>query len=206
MKTKKRTIVIVVACILTAALGIGGFLIYEQVRPSRQSDFPPPRESDLLGFSVRSDVKDQVEIADLVIQGTVTKVLEPEKVEEPGPVPEEYAEIMGGGGTRIITYHHFEIAVEDLIKGNPGSDKISLTVTGGNIDAVPPLTEGTKMVFCLDDREERGGYGIISVHDGFYYIARDNKVYPADPTDVMERVSGMELSALKEEMRGYVKE
>ena len=38
MKTKKRTIVIVVACILTAALGIGGFLIYEQVRPSRQSE------------------------------------------------------------------------------------------------------------------------------------------------------------------------
>ena len=84
MKPKKRTIVIVAACILAAALGIGGFLIYEQVRPSRQSDFPPPRESDLLGFSVRSDVKDQVEIADLVIQGTVTKVLEPEKVEEPG--------------------------------------------------------------------------------------------------------------------------
>ena len=206
MKPKKRTIVIVAACILAAALGIGGFLIYEQVRPSRQSDFPPPKESGLLGFSVRFDVEEQVETADLVIQGTVTKVLEPEEIEEPGPVPEEYAEIMGGGGTRIITYHHFEIAVEDVIKGNPGSDTIQLTVVGSNVDEIPPLTNGRNMIFCLDKYEDPGDYGIISTTDGFYYISKDEKVYPADPTDVMERVSGMELSALKEEMRGYARQ
>ncbi|MCI9274214.1 MAG: hypothetical protein HFE39_09740 [Clostridiales bacterium] len=205
MKTKKRTIVIVVACILTAALGIGGFLIYEQVRPSRQSDFPPPRDSALLGLSIRSDLKEQVESADLVIQGTVTKVLEPIEVDVPAAVPEEYTDIMGGGASKV-TYFGFEITVLDAIKGNPGAETIQLNVNENNIEAIPPLTEGMNMIFCLNKKQHYGDYGIISETDGFFYVAKDDKVYPADPSGYMERISGMDLSALKEEMRGYVKE
>ncbi len=205
MKPKKRTIIITAVCILAVALGISGFLIYEQVRPSRQSDFPPPRESDLIGFSVRSDVRDQVETADLIIQGTVIKVFDPEEEEIPATVPDEYIDVMGGGPSKV-TFHRFEISVEETVKGELDTETVQLIVTHQNIRAIPPLTEGTKMVFCLDEWPERGGYGILSVHDGFYYIARDNKVYPVDPSGYMERISGMELSALKEEMRGYARQ
>lgn len=70
-------------------------------------------------------------------------------------------------------------------------------------EATPELNPGDECIFFLNRYQDRGDDIVTSFQEGYYYIAADNRVYPAQLLDSTRAYSGMGLSEFKKEIRSY---
>lgn len=175
--------------------------------PIQAVGFPPPKEGDgIIGFKIPLDTtQDQVDFSELVIEGTVKEVKAPFQKTVSTLTPDGHVE-EAGGLDWDMTYYTFIIQVDDIMKGSVEGDTIEMCYSSFNAASQPDLKEGQRMIFCLVYNDYWNNYNPISDHSGYYYIARDNRVYPVDPSGPISRTSGMDLQQLKDEMRSYAGE
>lgn len=206
IKNKKAPTLFTVLMIILA-LGIGTLAILNifgehGAKPSSQADYPVLPEPQVMASFILFDLKQMTDYSDLVIQGTVSSIL-PAKTETFLPTDNTVdGEMLRKAGSKgyTITKYPAAITVDTVLKGEVIDKEIILNQFDMTIDAVPVLKEGTKMLFFLNKIND--GYKQTTM-DGYYYVAADDKVYPARLTDELKNTSGMDLNRFIEEVKGY---
>lgn len=201
LKNKKVTL-IVCSCLVAVGILIIGISSLIPRNSSSQSDYPTlPQPGAATTVYYTTNMEEAYSFCDLIIQGTVSEVRPPyTKIISPNGAITDKA---GSSGTEMTVYE-YKLRVDDLLLGQPASDEITL-VRGLYADAEPPLAKGDSMIFLLEYHKDKGTYVAVYPHEGYYYIAADNKVYPAEKNTVTARTSGMDLNAFKQEIRDYAK-
>lgn len=58
-------------------------------------------------------------------------------------------------------------------------------------------------MFFLHKDSSSDGYLIMAPHEGYFYIAADNKIYPSEVTQGLKSTSGMFLDKFKQDVKSY---
>jgi hypothetical protein len=169
---------------------------------SNQSDYPILPDADGFVSFIRADSLEMLNSgSDLVIKGSIADVL-PKEVKKIIPDPNSAeAKIIEKTGQKeiIVESYPIMIEVEDVIKdaGELVQTEITLYISSLIVDACPKFKTGDKFVFFLSKKKTAVGYVPMGPHDGFFYYAFDNKVYPAEVTEGLKNTSGMDYKSFR---------
>ncbi len=204
MVTIKKKRLLGVACIIIG-LGVlitGGVLLYNHfAHTSSQSDYPTlplPKFADTIDLSL----SDQVINSNLIVDATVANVL-PEETRKYNPqagTAEAKIYEKQGINESEYTLRPIEITINETLKGTNNSKTITMYIMPFGLDCSPNFKKGDHMIFMLRKNGD-GGYNSVSLQDSYYYIAADNKVYPALVTDLTKTQSGKNLNDFKNDIK-----
>lgn len=169
-------------------------------KPSSQEDYPTLPVPALLEVAPMS-LEQQVKSADLIVDATVQEVL-PEESRQYRPEeasPEQAIAEKNGSGANEYQVRPIKLHVNERVKGSC-EQEITLYIPPIALDCAPELQPGDRLFFLLHPYVG-GGYTSVSVQAGYYYIAHDNKVYPALPTEELKELSGIQKDELKRKMQ-----
>jgi hypothetical protein len=177
------------------------------VKATKQSDYPALPYLDNQSIYSFSSLEELTQNTDLIIVGTVDNILPSvTNVYIPEKGTPEYEIGMKNGQTKYeVTWIPVKIKINDILKGKTIENEVVLYRYAGNLYAEPQLSPGDKLIFFLEKDDDIKGYSIISPHEGFFYVASDDKVYPAEVTEGLKNMSGMSLGKFKKYVRSYVK-
>lgn len=169
---------------------------------SCQSDYPKLPDSTLL--SVSSSLEDQIKTSALVVDATVKEVL-----------PDETRTYTPESGTGVaILYSENDMSgseytvkpvilqINDTLKGKSADKEIKMYLTPAELSCSPDFKSGDRLMFMLTKYQE--GFTSTTIQDAYYYIAADEKVYPAELTDKLKEYSGMGLQKFKQKIKSLV--
>lgn len=177
------------------------------IKASKQSDYPIlPDSGSLVTFIYFNSLEMLTQYSDLVIEGTVGSALPFETTTYFPPNGTAESAILNKTGQSgyQITKYAIKITINDTMKGKANKNEIVLYRSSITIDAEPQLTQGEKLMFFLHKDSSSEGYIIMAVHEGYFYIAADNKVYPSEVTKGLKSTSGMYVDKFKQDVRSYV--
>ena len=209
---KNRRFWFILCCALALAIGVGATWALwpapqqaPAVKPSSQDDYPilpiPPT------MQIRStSLEEQVGMTTLIIDATVAEV---KPVETRVFVPE------GGTGEKAIydkqgigssTYQvqPIYLTVNDKLMGTDDSKQILMYIKHAQLGCVPDFQPGDRLIFLLDKYHD--GYASPLLNSGFYYVAADDKVYPAGLTEKLLSHSGQSLNGFKSEIHSLAQQ
>ena len=209
---KNRRFWFILCCALALAIGAGATWALwpapqqaPAVKPSSQDDYPilpiPPT------MQIRStSLEEQVGMTTLIIDATVAEV---KPVETRVFVPE------GGTGEKAIydkqgigssTYQvqPIYLTVNEKLMGTDDSKQILMYIKNIQIDCSPDFQPGDRLIFMLS--EYKDGYASPLTQSGFYYVAADDKIYPAKLTEPLRSYSGQSLSSFKSEIHSLAQQ
>ena len=167
--------------------------------PSSQSDYPvlpdPPSAQ-----SIQSTLADQVTWADIIVDATViqqmpdvakTIVLSPS-------TQSKLDQITGGTDSTSYTFGAIEFSVNETLAGDIGSPFVML-ISPSAEGCVPTFAPGDRMVLFLYQSPD-GSYFSVALQDAYWYVAKDQKIYPAVVTDKLKEYSGKGLGPFKSQI------
>lgn len=193
-KSKRRLVVFIsigITILLIGALALWVFLIPH----SKQSDYPELSHPSLV-LTIDTTLEEQMQATDLAINATVVEVKAEETkqyIPEKGSAEEKIQQKNGTDFTfRMLP---IELKINEVLAGDFSSDTITIYISPFAIDCIPEFKPGDQAVFLLTDYGDT--YGPTTLQDSFFYIAKDNKVYPANYTEALKKTSGIRLSDLK---------
>lgn len=169
---------------------------YNDGKPSERSDFPVLEPSPLL-MAREIPVEDQIKSADIVVDVTVLRVY-PMEIRKFIPAKgslEALALEKAGGKSIRYAFVKVEMQANDYMKGNAGGT-FEMTIAGFNVDSIPDFQVGNRFLLTLADNDE-GGFTVVTPVSSYFFIADDDKVYPAGNDTPTSRFSGMDLSDVK---------
>mgnify|MGYP000009497118 FL=1 len=173
------------------------------VPPSSQDDYPVLDEPNVNAtiFPMRFDVLNKQ--SSLVVRGTVAEQLPSQTVTtEFEPVTDEEGNITHQPPDLSMEVRYFRIKVTDVIRGS-APDEIIVGRNEIYDESAPAMNEGDDMIWFLYTFEDAGYYALTSFQNSYYYVAGDNRVYPARLEEATRAYSGMGLSEFKKEIRSY---
>lgn len=201
---KKKLGIFAISCLAIIGLFLLiGFNLSDN-SSSKRSDFPVLEPSPLMVITYEPTIKEQLDYADLIVEATVLDVSPIEDMlYVPLPGTEEAKIFKEEGSPEIrVTCKKVELQVDDYIKGNAGK-KITMPIVSINLDSAPDFKVGDRFVLELI-KYSGGGYTNASPVSSYFFIAHDNKVYPAGNDSETARFSGMDLSDFKKELRKII--
>jgi hypothetical protein len=176
---------------------------------SSQSDYPILPEGDgLLSFERIERLETLCFRATLIIKGEIIERL-PKVTKTIIPAPGS-PESKNVDKAKLDAYlaesYPIRILIEDVIKGSGESagSKIQLMVSAMIIDACPDMQKGDGFVFFLYKQTTTDNYVQVGLHDGYFYYAADNKVYPAEVQPYLANTSGMGYADFKKLIQNCV--
>ena len=177
--------------------------IRTDVPPSSQDDYPvlPELQGNITYFPMRFDILNKQ--SSLVVRGTVAEQLPSQTVTtEFEPVMDEEGNITHQPPDLSMEVRYFRIKVTDVIRGS-APDEIIIVRNELSDGCTPAMNEGDDMIWFLYTFEGADHYTSVSWDEGSYYVAEDNRVYPARLEEATRAYSGMGLSEFKKEIRSY---
>ncbi|HIS68146.1 MAG TPA: hypothetical protein IAA58_02085 [Candidatus Gallacutalibacter stercoravium] len=191
---KNRRFWFILCCALALAIGAGATWALwpapqqaPAVKPSSQDDYPIlpiPPTIQLRPISL----VDQVDLSTLIVDATVAEVK---------PVENRVS----------ITPYQVQpiyLTVNEKLMGADDSKQILMYITNIQLGCVPDFQPGDRLIFMLSEYED--GYASPMVNTGFYYVAADDKVYPARVTEELRSHSGQSLSSFKSEIHSLAQQ
>ena len=191
---KNRRFWFILCCALALAIGAGATWALwpapqqaPAVKPSSQDDYPIlpiPPTIQLRPISL----VDQVDLSTLIVDATVAEVK---------PVENRVS----------ITPYQVQpiyLTVNEKLMGADDSKQILMYITNIQLGCVPDFQPGDRLIFMLSEYED--GYASPMVNTGFYYVAADDKVYPARVTEELRSHSGQSLSRFKSEIHSLAQQ
>ena len=88
--------------------------------------------------------------------------------------------------------------------GTDDSKQILMYIKNIQIDCSPDFQPGDRLIFMLS--EYKDGYASPLTQSGFYYVAADDKIYPAKLTEPLRSYSGQSLSSFKSEIHSLAQQ
>ena len=191
---KNRRFWFIFCCALALAIGVGATWALwpapqqaPAVKPSSQNDYPELPIPGLIHLRPTSLV-DQVDLSTLIVDATVAEVK---------PVENRVS----------ITPYQVQpiyLTVNEKLMGADDSKQILMYITNIQLGCVPDFQPGDRLIFMLSEYED--GYASPMVNTGFYYVAADDKVYPARVTEELRSHSGQSLSSFKSEIHSLAQQ
>ena len=164
---------VVGACLLAGCAGA-------PVEASAQSDYPILC-APFNVLSLAQTLEEQVAAASVIVEATVVDWL-----------PYETRTISGSG----VVFGFVRFEATSTLKGHI-SREFTITIASAVVHCTPNFAPGDKfMLFLVQD--DTGEWYSVGLQDAYWYIAADNKVYPAVLTDELMRYSGTSLSGFKQ--------
>lgn len=174
--------------------------ISAKIKKSSQSDYPPLTYPALVDY-LPVDINELVTGASLIIDATVIQVMPYQKITYTPKDPGE-SEIYEKRGITSTQFNvrPIELQLNEAIKGSVSGDKIQMYLTPSQIDGSPNFKSGDRMIFMLCPYV-LGGYVPSTVQESYFYIAADQKVYPALFNNETKRFSGENLNDFINEIK-----
>lgn len=173
--------------------------IRTDVPRSSQDDYPVLPESTANATTLPLSFAYLSSQSDLIIKGTVMEQLnEVEKTMTFEPETDAEGNVIREIPSAAFSFDQYRIQVDDVIRGDAGKEIVlqrNLMFTS----ASPELSDGSRMIFFLAEND--GVYYPLAEQEAYYYVAEDNRVYPAQFMDCTRAYSGMGLSEFKKEIR-----
>lgn len=186
-------------------------LLFQQIRiwtapPSSQSDYPvlPERKDD--DMAMRRDVG----IDELSARSDLVALVEIEKIYDISDVtytPEEGSaekDVMDKQGISSFSFkmRRVDLKVKTMIKGEEKRKTISVWEHEDLLYLLPEFKPGDEFIFFMLEYDSDGGY-VHSNSESIFYLAQDNKVYPARLTNLLSETSGMNYNDFKDRVKNH---
>lgn len=186
-----------------AGAGIGRWAYLRSIPPSSQSDYPVLPEYDLFSSEPVTDLERLSTYSDLVVVATVDEVYPPQTVTYTPPKDSNEAVILEKQGIQNISSDktRVDVKVNQVLRGRESRKVISVWRHTEYEYLQPDLKKGDKMILFLSSFDLVDGYVMYSSQSGYYYLAADNKVYPARVTEALKETSGMSLGQFKQRVK-----
>lgn len=214
LKSKRFKKSVGIVTLFLVAVMMNPFIRYIRVAtapPSSQSDYPVlppiPENPDSLGDSSRPlDLDTMSILCDLVVEVTIGKTYDSQTVTytpKAGSVDAAALEKLGMSSisneeTRV------DLHIDRVLIGEESRKNISVWSTTSSLYYLPELKEGEKMILFLLNYNLVDGY-VVPCTEGYFYLAADDKVYPARVTREIEETSGMDYSEFRERVQNAEK-
>lgn len=101
----------------------------------------------------------------------------------------------------VKSLRQIDVKVKRFIKGRSLSRTISVWQNTELLHMVPKLRSGDEIIMFLHRDEELGEYRVTAPDEGYFYLAKDNKIYPARVTQELKEASGMDYGEFKSRVR-----
>jgi hypothetical protein len=172
-------------------------------RTSSQSDYPV-LSAGLLD-AIPTSLKEQVKASKLIADATVQKVLDENRVYTPqkGAAEKKLYKKLDSASS-VYPVRIIKLRVGEAFKGRAAQSMITMTLTPAELDAAPSFKPGDRLVFMLS-RYVDGSYTPATPQDGFYYVAADDRIYPAVLSGLLKSQSGRLLGDFKREIQTLAK-
>ena len=213
IKALKKKTRVLLCCALALAIGVGATWALwpapqqvPAVKPSSQEDYPVLPFPELMSYRA-PDLATQVNDATLIVDATVDEV---KPVETRVFVPEEGTgekAIYDKQGIGFSTYQVQPIyfTVNDKLMGTDSSERILLYLKNYQVGGyAPDFQPGDHFILLLCEYED--GYQTMAAQEGFFYVAADDKVYPARVSEKTRSHSGQSLSSFKSEIHSLAQQ
>ncbi|HIS68151.1 MAG TPA: hypothetical protein IAA58_02110 [Candidatus Gallacutalibacter stercoravium] len=212
IKALKKKTRVLLCCALALAIGAGATWALwpapqqaPAVKPSSQDDYPELPFPPNIHYRT-PDLAMVVNDATLIVDATVDEV---KPVENRVFVPEEGTgekAIYDKQGISSSTYQvqPIYLTVNEKLMGTDDSKRILMYIRHIQIGCMPNFQPGDRFIFVL--REYEDGYRTIAIHEGIYYVAADDKVYPARVSEKTRSHSGQSLSSFKSEIHSLAQQ
>ncbi len=187
-----------------AGAGIGRWAYLRSIPPSSQSDYPVLPEYDLFSSEPVTDLERLSTYSDLVVVATVDEVYPPQTVTYTPPKDSNEAVILEKQGIQNISSDktRVDVKVNQVLRGRESRKVISVWRHTEYEYLDPDLKKGDTMIlFLYHSALMEGDYVMTSSQSGYYYLAADNKVYPARVTEALKETSGMSLGEFKRQVK-----
>lgn len=187
-----------------AGAGIGRWAYLKSIPPSSQSDYPVLPEYDLLSSERVTDLERLSAYSDLVVVATVDEVYPPQTVTYTPPKDSNEAAILEKQGIQNISSDktRVDVKVNQVLRGSESRKVISVWRHTEYEYFQPDLKKGDKMIlFLYHSSLMEGDYIMTSSESGYYYLAADNKVYPARVTQALKETFGMSPGEFKRQVK-----
>jgi len=199
-KLKKSILICMVAFMGIAIMTACG---HDKLGSSHQSDYPTLPPPALIS-EVPLGLSDLVRESSLIVDATVSRVLQDEELEfvpKKGSTDEKLSKKAGMTKDKF-TVRPIELRINETLKGHAEEEgkKIMMYITPVALEISPKFKEGDRLVFMLNPYS-RGGYTAVALQDGYYYIAEDERIYPANLTQQLKKESGKTLKDFKKEIK-----
>lgn len=187
---KKRGLFFIGAVVLTGTV----LAILFWPRGSKQSDFPLLEEKGTLSY-VTPPLEEQIQKSELIVDATVSEIL-PTEQREYHSTSEDMEE-----GLEEVLYYSVDPVVFTV------NEVISGEIQDSFCFMLPPALSGLKPDFQVGDRfiltliPYEDGYSTTTPVTSYFYVADDEKAYPASLKEPVARFSGMKLQDFKNELR-----
>ncbi|MFQ9989911.1 hypothetical protein [Neglectibacter timonensis] len=191
---KKRILPITLTAGFLLLVFCGQFFHRDPPRTSSQSDFPYfPNHYEKLGFQYfEPDLGSMAAISDLIILGEVQEVFPPASgVEIPEPGSSAAVVLAKEGSEGLAwTEHPVELKIVQTIQGGLSRGDTLILWRKDPVEGTQPeLAPGDRLIFFLRHPDDK--YYMTANQCGYYYIAEDNRVYPARVNENLKNTSGM---------------
>lgn len=203
MKNRDRVRIFLIsgAVLLSIVFLIGSTVLSQNdAKASKRSDFPVLEPSPFL-MTREVSLEEQVEASDLIVEATVHKVYPIESREFIPPEGSPEALVLEENGATSYLYNvlRVEMKADDYVKGNAG-ELFEVSIVAFNLDSSPDFKVGDRYLLTLHEYID-GGYANVTPVSSYFFIADDDKVYPAGNDAPTLKYSGMGLSAAKQDMQ-----
>lgn len=199
-KSKKIAIIVSAVIIVGMIISLGCILLtLNSEHSSKRSDFPVLEPSPFL-LTNEVAFEDQVEASELVVEATVQKVYPIEqRVLIPQKGSPEAAALAKNGDTSIV-YNALvvEMKADDYIKGNAG-ETFKMSIVAYHLDSSPDFNVGDRFLLTLGEYVD-GTYSPVTHVSSYFFVADDNKIYPAGNDTPTLKYSGMDLFSAKRDI------
>jgi len=200
---RRTAIVAILGGVVAAALLAAPLVHVAQSAPvpaSSQDDYPV-LPAPALAMTIPTSLTDQIATATLVVDATVKQVL-PDVTKtvdvKPGSAEDMANQKAGHTGSDTVTFGAVAFTVNDVLLGSIGSSLV-MEISPYAMGCVPDFRPGDRMVLFLYQPSD-GSYRSVSMQDSYWYVAKDQKVYPAVVTDKLKEYSGKGLGPFKSQI------
>jgi len=208
---KKRLAVCIVGFLIVSAACLSLFFVHsnQNVKHSSQSDYPTLGEyQGLVSVLQPAGLDVLASMSDAIVEGEVMEVLPVKETvldPESGTAEAAILEKTGAGmNFGIVKSYPVSIRVIDTMKGTVPQE-IVLYRSELTIDGEPVLKAGDTLIFFLHSKTSSAKDFVITSHNnGYFYVAGDRKVYPADLTEGFKKYSGASLDSFKKDIAVYL--
>lgn len=205
LEATRNFLVLSLSVMMIVILGTGTpITAQEDEKPSKRSDFPVLQPSSAYSVTKEFPFEKQLELSEIVVDATVNKVYPKEKreyVPEPGSVEARVYEEMGVKNA-YYSVLKVEMRANEYVKGNAGETFI-MSIVAFNLDSAPDFKPGDRFLLTLD-RYIDGTYCNVTPVSSYFFVAHDEKTYPAGDDAPTQRFSGKNLSAVKQDIKRMV--
>lgn len=191
--------VLVLCC--TVGLSLAVTAVSNTNASSSQGDYPVlpqgPASSNIMDFNLGM----MSFLSDSIVVAQVQELLpqqDSERADNSSPLDFLFQNQLGG--KEKPQEFPVKLKIEKNIKGDAQRGQVITLARTGSLEYQPKLHDGDRMVLFLQ-RDKDGQYTVLAPQHAYFYVAQDEKVYPALLTSDLQETSGMKVNAFAREVK-----